>query len=193
MTNAEFQTIVTAARNGQPQAFNRFFRQLYEDCKGRLLRYVPHESDAEEAFAEAVYKFWKIFVVEEKPLPQSNLKGYVFTMAKFACLDAHKKRQKHPTISDEVLQMGNNQPSNETDEEAKSQRENYQLALRRGIAKLGERCRRIFEFMLANDSLKPREVWQQLGYNNARTFSSVKFDCQKKLKVKVAVELEQLL
>lgn len=193
MTNTKFQEIVTTARNGQPQAFNRFFNQLYADCKPRLLRYVPHETDAEEAFSEAVYKFWKLFVVEEKPLPQNNLKGYFFTMAKFICLDAHKLRQQRPTVSDEVLQIGAHQLSSETEQDTQEQTENYQLALRRGIAQLSDRCRRIFEFMLANDTVKPREVWQPLGYNNARTFSSIKSECQKKLKVKVAIELEKLL
>lgn len=192
MTADQFSKIVVAAQRGDTAAFNQFFHRLYQDCRVKLLRYAPNAVDAEEAFAETVCKFWQTFVIDQKPLPQDNLKGYIFTMAKFYCIDRQRQRQRHRIVAEGGEEKGEWQQTEQDYLDIEQQSENYKIALRNGIQQLGDRCRRIFEYMLEHNTIKPREVWKGLGYNNARTFSSIKSECQKKLKVKVAAALEKL-
>lgn len=192
MTAEEFSKIVAAAQRGDTVAFNQFFHQLYQDCRTKLLRYATNGVEAEEAFSETVCKFWKTFIIDKKPLPKDNLKGYIFTMAKFYCIDRQRKKKRHRIVAECTEDKGEWQQTEQDYIDQEQQSENYKIALHKGIQQLGDRCRRIFEYMLEHNTTKPREVWQGLGYNNARTFSSIKSECQKKLKIKVAVALEEL-
>lgn len=194
MTHANFSKIVAAAQAGKTQAFNQFFKLLYKDCKQKLLYHVSTETEAEEAFSEAMLKFWKAFVVEGKPLPQNNIKGYIFTMAKYYAINQQRHKKRYPTVSDEEIdQTKNEENKTEADYQKEQNKEdNHQEALKLGVQKLGTRCRKLFEYILKNETDKPRDLWQPLGYKNAATLRSVKSECHKKLKIKVILELERI-
>ncbi len=204
MTTQEFSAIINAAQNGDAKAFNAFFKTLSVECKKNLLNYVSTKAEAEEAFSETMYKFWKNFVIEGRPLPETNIKGYIFTMAKYYCINQQKKHKKVVHYDNhsigEVVDKGKNHNKDSTffksekDFFAEQKLEDkYQEALKKGIQKLRDGCRKIFEFMLKNHTDKPKDIWQPLGYKNVNTLRSVKSECQKALKLKVMVEMEKLM
>lgn len=197
MTPKEFSKIVAAAQAGQPQAFNRFYKKLYKECKASLLRLVPTETEAEDAFSEVMYKFWNKFIVEGDPLPQSNVEGYIFTMAKFYCINHQKASKKHNISTEDKLDFEKQLNSIEHKTKAdfwqeQLQEDNYQTALKSGIKKLCKSCQDLFIYMLKTGKDKPRDMWQALGYKNVGTMRSKKSQCSKKLKIKVSVELDLL-
>lgn len=194
MTPEVFLTLVAAAKAGKPQAFNRFYKKLYKECKANLLFYVSTETEAEDAFSEAMHNFWKKFIIKGDPLPD-NIKGYIFKMAKFYSINLQaqqvrneNKRKQGPDIEKNIME-----DKTEADFWAEqSQEDNYQSALKKGIKKLGKNCRELFEYILKYGKDKPKDIHKALGYKNARTVSTVKSDCKKALKIKVAIELDVL-
>ncbi|MEM9992341.1 MAG: sigma-70 family RNA polymerase sigma factor, partial [Bacteroidota bacterium] len=150
------------------------------------------EEQAREAFSETMYKFWQKFVVEGNELPKTNIKGYIFTMVKYYLIDEQRRKSKHRTVSDEGL--SNTEATymkTESDFWQEQELDDLQQqALKQAIQKMGTKCQEIFHLMLKKGLEKPRDLWKPLGYNNARTLSTVKSGCLKKLKLKAVLELE---
>ena len=81
MTQQEIKQIIEAVEKGDESAFNPFFKDYHQKCIFRLRHLTQSEDLANEAFMEAIYKFWKKFVKGTEVLP-NNVEGYIFQMAK---------------------------------------------------------------------------------------------------------------
>ena len=68
-----------------------------------------------------------------------------------------------------------------------------QEALKRGITKLSKRCQHLFNTILETGIEKSSQLFERLGLENARAVTVLRYDCTKQLKIKAAIELEQLL
>ncbi len=194
MKEVQIQNAIQKAREGDEKTFNLVFKELYTVCKVQLSAYAGSEEQAREAFSEAMYKFWQKFVVEKSELPKTNIKGYIFTMAKYYLIDEQRKKNKHKMVSDEGL-SNSEITYMKTEEDFWREQEvedNYLEALKRAIPKLSSKCKALFHLILAKGLEKPKDLWRPLGYNNARTLSTVKSNCVQKLKIETVIELEQL-
>lgn len=191
--------IIKAAKQGNTKPFNDLFKDLYKESRIKLLSYASCEADAEDAFAQAMSKFWETFVVNNKALPDSNIKGYIFTMAKFNCIDKHRAKKNLKVVSRETLPLNTlaigTASENEESDFFKTQalEKNYKTALTIAIGKLSEKCCQLFNYILENGIDKPRDIYQPLGYKNAATLRVIKSKCFKKLKIKTVLELENMI
>lgn len=193
MEHQELVQTIQTARDGDDRAFSQFFNQLYASCKVQLIAYANSEEQVREAFSEVMFKFWQKFVIEQNPLPQTNIKGYIFTMAKYYLIDEQRKKSKYRIISDEGL-SNSEVTYMKTEEDFWKEQEiedNYLEALKQAIPKLGKKCRALFHLILKGLE-KPKDLWRPLGYNNARTLSVIKSNCLQKLKIETVIELERL-
>ncbi len=200
MTTEEFSRMIAAARDGDTSFFDVFFKSFSRECKSSLYHFVSSKEEAEEAFSETMYKFWKKFVVEKKALPEKNVKGYIFMMAKFYCLDQKKQKDKEQTnltgdVEEQVKKNAKLFVVDKTEKdflEEQSLAERKQAVLRIAIGKLQEKCRRLFEYVRDHGTDRPRDLWEPLGYKNAATVRTVKAKCHRVLKLKVVAEMERL-
>lgn len=198
ITNEQFSELITKAKRGEVQELHRFLRQLYQNGKQSLLSLSGSEADAEEYFAGAVAKFWEQFVLGDRALPDTNIGGYIYTMAKFKCLDHKRKTAKikitsplePETINRKELSENPRLESEHTTEAAAENRRRE--ALQRAIKRLGDNCQRLFNTILETGLEKPRELFSRLGLKDARAVTVLRYECTKQLKVKAAAELESL-
>lgn len=194
MNKEQFLKMLHEAKQGKPKSLNNYFKQLFEKVNSRLVHLVPQESDVTEVFAEVIARFWILFVEGEKALPNSNIDGYIFTMARMLCLEQHRKQKRHqiiPIQSTHTRKISTGDSDNELAEE-RSRKELQYEAMQIAIAKMEEKCRKLFAHILKLESDKPKELWKPLGYKNARTLSSVKNQCLKKLKKQSCLEFDTL-
>lgn len=199
MTNEQFSELITKAKKGKVQELHRYLHQLYQNGRQSLLGLSGSESEAEEYFARAVAKFWEQFVVGDRALPDSNISGYIYTMAKFMCLD-HKRKASKIKISSPLEPETVNRkelsesPKLQSEFRAEADAENRQReAMQRAIKLLSENCQNLFQTILSTGLEKPRELFPKLGLKDARAVTVLRYECTKQLKVKAAAELELLV
>lgn len=198
-TNDQFADLVASAQKGDAVPLNQFLKSLYQKGKHSLLSLTHSETDAEEYFAIAVAKFWEKFVIGKSPLPKTNISGYIYTMAKFLCLDEKRSGSKIKVVAPIEGAVENKpqlaeDPRFARDFQEEDQREQLRKeAFQRGLAKLGKNCQQLFRTILEKGLEKPRELFSVLGLKNARAVTVLRYECTKQLKVKAALELELLL
>ncbi len=196
MKHQKLLMIIDDARNGNNQEFNRFFRELYASCKPQLMAYASSEEMVREAYTEVMGRFWQKIVVEKRTLaPDSNIKGYIFTMARNYLRDEQRRNSRYRTGGSDIL---DNKKADhiKTEEEfwkAQEEEDEYLEALKAAIAKLGPQCQRLFHLMVDKGLEKPKDLYKPLGYNNAHTCTVKKSDCLKKLKSAAHKELKRLI
>lgn len=194
MIRTQLLRSIQAVQSGDEREFNRFFKELYASCKVQLMAYATSEEQASDAFSEAICKFWKKFVVEGNELPQTNIKGYIFTMAKYYLIDQERTKERHRIVSNAALENDElSYMKTENDFWLEQQiADNYSAALKNAIVRLNSKCKKLFHLILDKGLEKPKDLWRPLGYNNARTLSVVKSNCLRQLKVETLAELERL-
>lgn len=199
MTNEQFSELVAKAKKGEVYPLHQFLHQLYQDGKRSLLRLSGSETEAEEYFARAIAKFWGKFVAGDGALPETNVSGYIYTMAKFMCLDHKRTLTKQAMTSPLEQDLVNRpelaeMPSVENDfQEAAEKEKRQREAMQRAINRLGNNCQQLFRVILETGLEKPRELFGKLGLKDARAVTVLRYECTKQLKVKAAVELELLM
>lgn len=188
----EIQSAVDSAKIGNEATLQNFFIYLYEELKLSLISLTTSEDSAKEYFSRVILKFRKRFVEQAKPLPHKNLRGFVYTMAKFMFIDDQK--EKVYTESTDNLPDNRAAASKTAEEyEAQDQLELLQhRAMLKGIEQLTVDCKQLFEVMLETSEEKPSKLYKLLGWKNARQVTTRKHDCTKQLKVKAAIALEKL-
>lgn len=198
-TREAFVEMVKKARQGEVQPLHRYLNQLYQDGKRSLLKLTGSEAEAEEYFATAIARFWEKFIHRDEPLPETNIGGYIYTMARFLCLDQKRRTTKlkiTTPLEPEIInrkELAEN-PKIASEEQEAAARENLRRqAMQRALARLTDKCRDLFQVVLETGLEKPRELFEQLGLENARAVTVLRYDCTKQLKVKAAAELELLM
>jgi RNA polymerase sigma-70 factor (ECF subfamily) len=113
------------------------FRELYFEYHPVLFRVAMYvlkdEAEAEDVVQETFLKLWKLN--DHKEI--TNLKAYLISMTRNACLDqirsSDKEREKILELKHEV-----------TDEEAPEQEDSIRKALEEAVSQLPPKCRLIF-------------------------------------------------
>lgn len=194
---AQFMIFLENARSGKPEELNQFFRQLYERGKQSLLKLTRSESEAEEVFSAAVAKFWIQFVADGKPLPDHNIEGYIYTMARFHCIDQQRRIARVRVVSDEEARLDNSQRYADTPRVMPSDADELaQLrsqAIQRARRELNENCQRVCVGLFDEGHHKPAALAQFLNLKDKRAATVMKYECLKRLKRAAAKHLEALL
>ena len=199
ISTKQFEAFIIQAKNGNPTKLNQFLQELYQKGKVSLLSLTKSEVDAEEYFAIAVAKFWQKFVISDQPLPEKNIEGYIYTMAKFLCVDKKRSTTRLKIVADGDTAL---QERKEFSEEMKTTRElmeeehtynRKKEAMKRGIAKLGLKCQKLFKTIMEQGIEKSSQLFGLLGLKNARAVTVLRYECTRQLKKKAALELELLM
>lgn len=195
----QFEEFITQAKKGNPTKLNQFLQELYQKGKVSLLSLTKSEVDAEEYFAIAVAKFWQKFVIGDQALPEKNIEGYIYTMAKFLCLDQKRSTTNLKIVADGDTMLKKRKEFSEeikTTMELMEEENNYDRkreAMKRGIARLGEKCQKLFKTMMEKGIEKPSQLFVLLGLKNARAVTVLRYECTRQLRKKAALELEILM
>lgn len=195
----EFEELIIQAKKGNTTKLNQFLQELYQKGKVSLLSLTKSEVDAEEYFAIAVAKFWQKFVIGDQSLPKTNIEGYIYTMAKFLCLDQKRSTTRLKIVADGDKAL---QERKEFSEEIKTTMElmeeenaydRKKEAMKRGIARLGDKCQNLFKTIMEKGVEKPSQLFVMLGLENARAVTVLRYECTRQLRKKAALELELLM
>lgn len=195
MKHKELLHMIDEAREGNDRPFNNFFNQLYASCKTQLLKnYANSEEEVLEAFVVSMSKFWQRFVVEKKPLPNRNIKGYIVNMTKYYLIDEQRRKSKNK-IFPLAPETAGGVDYDKTEEDfwrEQAMEDKYLEALKIAIFKLNTGCRKLFHLVLKGIE-KPKDLYIPLDYKNPRTVGTVKSKCIKRLKIEILKELDRLI
>jgi len=199
-TYIQLLKMLEAAKNGDPSQLNQFIENLYAKGKIGLVKLIQSESEAAEYYATAVAKFWQVFVVGNKRLPETNIEGYIFRMARNLFLDDKRKSAKKiKLVSPESVGLENRKEFaaelKSTDElqEASDLKALKQKAMNNAIAKLSESCQALFNTILETGIEKSSKLYKLLGLKDARAVTVKRYECTHQLRRKAAIELELLM
>lgn len=193
-TNEQFQELIRDAKAGRPESLNTFLQDLYQKGKRNLLKLTRSETEAEEHFSAAVARFWVEFVNGDRPLPKANIEGYIYTMARFMCIDQHRKKSKLRVVSDEETLAQSADQGPPPDQFSEEDRAGIKKeAFERARVKLSDKCQQLFNVIIEQGVEKSREIYSLLGLEDARSATVLRYDCTRRLKVLAALELELLL
>ncbi|MEN0046498.1 MAG: sigma-70 family RNA polymerase sigma factor [Bacteroidota bacterium] len=193
---AQFLELLQQAKAGNTTPLNRFFKKLYEKGKVSLLKLTKSEELAEEYFQVAVTKFWTQCVEGKKALPNSNIEGYIYSMARFHCIDQMRKQSRQKVDSKDTSTLANQTNLSENMVVSVDQTEEAELQqLRRTvmyqmIKQLSENCQKLFKAILEESIEKPKQLMIHLGLKEVRRVSVLKHECYKRLRVLTAAALE---
>jgi len=191
----EIVLAVEEARGDSLTKLNRFFVNLYQKGIPVLMSLTKSEEEARSYLSDAILRFKQKFVETDKALPEKNIEGYIFTMAKFAFYDAQS--QQKTTSIDLVGQVPNEKADDSKSKKQYRAEDEMQLLRQRammdGIKKLTGHCRQLFDTILETGEEKSSKLYPILGWKDARQVTTRRHDCTKQLKIKAAMILETLL
>ena len=150
-------------QSGDSDAFSLLFRRYYETLYQFAGRFVRDAQVAESLVQDVFVKIWSN---REQWAIRSNLKSYLYTAVKNHALNHLKRdRTSGPSVEEWDLQ----DQANPTPEDDLIQRETVE-AVHRAIAKLPEKCRRIY-VMKRYDDLSYTEIAaiQGISINTVKT------------------------
>lgn len=144
------------AREGDRQAFDALFREIYPPLRFFALRYTPHTAMAEDAAMDSMFKAW-----ERRAEFQTvnNLKAFLYTATRNACLDLlrQERRKSNRESSYSLEALGDEKAIDEYIIEAE-----VLLLLRNAIRSLPPKCAEVMQLSY-EQGLSSKEIAEQLG------------------------------
>ena len=102
MNEVNWLQAIKEAQNGNDVLFNKTVASNFEGHFYQALLGITHEESlVRELYISTITKFWERFVLQGEKLPESNVDGYIFQMAKNAFFEMNRKKQtyKHSFVS----------------------------------------------------------------------------------------------
>jgi len=85
MSNDLWIEAVESARLGNEKLFNRVVSSSFQKHYYKpILRMTKDKNIVEEIYILSITKFWERFVLHGEAMPQTNISGYIFQMARNA-------------------------------------------------------------------------------------------------------------
>jgi RNA polymerase sigma-70 factor (ECF subfamily) len=139
--------LVALFNRGNEKAFYGLFNELYPSVFTLANKMVRNTQEAQDICTES---FIKLFRTEEKFESIQNLKAFLFTITRHACLDALKKEERHSIRHKELLYLM------EYKEDIFKQEVEAELVelIYASIERLPTKCRKIFKMILAGFSVE---------------------------------------
>jgi RNA polymerase sigma factor (sigma-70 family) len=167
--------LLDALRNGDEEALVELFRQNRQPIASFVRRNQGSEDDAEDVLQEAVVVLWQR-VRSGSFEYQAKLSTFIYATAKniwFRRL-ARYRREFHAT--DETLDLATDDA---TPLEALEENERV-LAVQKAMEQIGNPCRDLL-LLFYWEELSMEEIANKLGFANADTVKSKKYQCKKSL------------
>ena len=93
MSNDQWIEAVENARKGNESLFNKVVTSNFKQhFYTPILQITKDKGIVEEIYILSITKFWERFVLWGEELPQSNIKGYIFQMARNAFFEVKRKQ-----------------------------------------------------------------------------------------------------
>ena len=171
--------LLDAIRNGDEEALVELFRQNRRPVTSLVTRNQGSEDDAEDVFQEAMVVLWER-VRSGSFEYQAKLSTFIYATAKniwFRRLARHR-RELH--TSEEALDVAT---SDATPLEELEQNERV-LAVQKAMEQMGNPCRDLL-LLFYWEERSMEEIAVKLGFANADTVKSKKYQCKKSLELLV--------
>ncbi|MEM1319363.1 MAG: sigma-70 family RNA polymerase sigma factor [Bacteroidota bacterium] len=176
--------------------FKRFLVEAHQYCLPRLVRLNAPRHDAEDAFMEAIYQFWRD-IQDGKVSHEGNLKALVFVMSRNRWLGRLRKSRRgnlkeYNTDPVDLLNMdleayaGQDAAQfdllikQEEEDAAASKKASEEARFKHAFEQLNEKCRELLlRFIVEKKRLK--DLQQSLGYVSVDAIKMAKMRCKKSL------------
>ncbi len=148
------QNTAKKIKNGDKKAFEKVFRQYYNELCHFALGFLKDPDEAEEIVQEVFFRIWNR---RKKFTIQSNLKSYIYQSVRNACVEhgrhlqvknkyaGEKIESSLPASPEEILEAGQ-----------------LEKIMQMAINKLPQRCKKIFS-LSRDEGLKYREIAEKLA------------------------------
>ena len=155
MNEVNWLQAIKEAQNGNNVLFNKAVASNFEGHFYQALLGITHEETlVRELYISTITKFWERFVLQGEKLPESNVNGYIFQMAKNAFFEMNRKKQtyKHsfvtPVESIEIVEKYNSaiSDSGSLDQFDSSEESDAIITqIHKAVQSLDETCKQIIE------------------------------------------------
>jgi RNA polymerase sigma-70 factor (family 1) len=140
-------------RSAFTTAYNQFYLLIYHFVK----KFVEDTQAAEDITADSFIKLWRH---ADQSTEVQNVKAFLYTAARNACLDFLKTQRSHNQKEKEILYLTEQETRNEFDlADIRAEVLQYVYA---EIEKLPEKCRQVFKLAYL-EGMKVSEVAQHLN------------------------------
>ncbi len=192
----DIKYIIESAQKGNELPFNTFFDRTYQKIKPKLLSFTKSIDDSQEIFIISMQKFWERFVINQENLPH-NSTGYILAMCKNAWLMQKRSKKniivpvenpseyQNPMQRDVQVDMIEDSLALEDIELLKHR------ALMQALNMISDKCRLLIENELDSNS-QLKDLQEELGYKNYQALVQAKYNCKKRLVLKVYEVIEKL-
>ena len=128
-------------KKGDNQAFDALFKLYHNKILVFITHYIGCEDDAKDITQEVLYTIW-----EKREAIRTNINGYVFMVARNACLDYLQKKKQLLSLEDDFVQkQAWIQYVSLADDAAASLIEHeLENQIEKSIHQLPEKCRQVF-------------------------------------------------
>lgn len=93
MSNEDWIEAIRKSRNGDDSLFNKIVSSNYNKHFYEPILAITKDVDvAEEIYILSITKFWERFVLAGEKIPNTNIKGYIFQMARNAFFEMKRKQ-----------------------------------------------------------------------------------------------------
>lgn len=196
MTESDIKKIIDSAINGNEFPFDRFFEDTFQKLLPKLNFLTKSKENSQEVFTISMHKFWERFVINQEKLPHNSI-GYIYMMCRNAWLLQKRQPWNAVTLSEEpdtFTVKKNNDYDPVIEEEIKEDMDEDLLrhkALVTAIDLLSPKCKALIEAEL-DDSIRLKDLQDDLGYSNYQALVQAKYNCKKRLVKKVYETLTNL-
>jgi RNA polymerase sigma factor (sigma-70 family) len=168
-----------------PTDFRAFYSQCWKHCKPRLMNLTSNMADIEDAFAEAIARFW-VKYQQGDVRNEDNLNGLVYVMAKNLWLNQLRKQQQFaPTLSlnddERPVQVGGEWDDAilKLIEPTESGQQTESLA--KAWERLENKCQELLKATVIERE-RQQELLVKMDYKNTDTVKAAKYRCLQSLK-----------
>jgi len=184
MTDKTWESTIELARQGNDAPFNAFVNEMYISRYHKpIFKFTGgDEALTREVYTNAITKFWERFILRAEPIPQRNISGYVFNMARNAFIDIKRqvKRDKEcEFFSHQALNLARDYASMTCDDDSfdisphQLEQEDYEMKMKllhMSISQLDEKCQEIINRNVYNGEFL-KDLKLELGFTG--TYQSI--------------------
>jgi RNA polymerase sigma factor (sigma-70 family) len=169
--------IIAFKRNDQ-KAMQEVYQITFPKVKGYVLKNSGTETQAKDVFQEAFISCWKN-IKDDKITGESNVAGYLFTIAKNKWIDYLRSADYKKTTSAETFSYLK-VVVDESDGIDNLEEEQNRKVLHSALAQLGDNCKMLLKlFYFERKSMEEISLQMGIAANSAR---NQKYRCMEKLR-----------
>ncbi len=181
------------------KAFKELFMECQPYCVKSLVKMTSSKADAEDAFMEAISKFW-LLQQQGNVKHQNNVKAFVLVMAKNIWLQKKRKNKNHQEFAFEqdIMEQRQAQQMDVHDEAsfnellqteileaAESEKQQRIQSFNSVFKSLSDKCQQLLKATIVYKK-RMKELQDTLGLATTQTVKTAKYRCKKNLMKKLS-------